>query len=180
MSVQSSCDLTIETLAEWPRPAGAPPADPRTPDATVRSVTFADLNALSPLFDEYRRFFMGTSDVHHSRRFLGQRLARADSRIFAAFQDGLAVGFVQAYPLFSALATERVWYLSDLYVASSHRRRGIGRQLAQACIDFSRETAARGVLFQVPSSEHHLARFYADLGFAKDGTFELYSCDIGS
>ena len=171
----------VERTTEWSFVSRLPGSDilPRGSPAalTVRSVTFADLGAVAPVFAEYRRVFLGESDLRRSRRFLSQRLARRDSVIFAVFEGKTALAFSQLFPLFSSLFVERQWLLSDLYVLQSHRRHGIGRGLAKACIQFAKQTDSRGILFQIPSSEKQLATFYSDLGFVRDSRYELYSCD---
>ena len=89
--------------------------------------------------------------------------------------DGAAiVGFLQLYPLFSSWYCKRQWFLSDLYVDEAARKRGVGSRLVRACIDFAERGGARAILVELPFSEPHLVRFYAEQGFAKDDVFELY------
>jgi GNAT superfamily N-acetyltransferase len=141
---------------------------------TVRTAALGDLDAIAPLFDAYRRFFTEKPDPENSRRFLGERLERRESVVLAAFEGGEAAGFLQLYPLFSSWYCQRQWFLSDLYVGERFRERGIGKRLVSACIDYAKRTGARAILVELPFSEPHLVRFYGDLGFAKDGVFDLY------
>jgi ribosomal protein S18 acetylase RimI-like enzyme len=141
---------------------------------TVRTATPADLDAVAPLFDAYRRFFTEKPDLPVSRAFLAERLERNESVVLAAFDGGEAAGFLQLYPLFSSWYCRRQWFLSDLYVAEAFRGRRIGRRLVEACIDFAGKTQARAVLVELPFSEPHLVKFYGELGFAKDAVFDLY------
>lgn len=151
-------------------------AHPRRMDAplTVRTAALEDLDAIAPLFDAYRTFFTQASDLGTSRRFLGERLERAESVVLAAYDGDTAAGFLQLYPLFSSWYAKRQWFLSDLYVAPAFRDRGIGKRLVAACIDFAKRTEARTILVELPYSEPHLMRFYGELGFGKDDVFELY------
>src|SRR6185312_10059999 len=140
----------------------------------VRTASLKDLEAIAPLFDAHRRFFTQKPDLETSRRFLGERLERSESVVLAAFDGSNAAGFLQLYPLFSSWYCKRQWFLSDLYVDERFRARGIGKRLVSACIDYAKRSGARAILVELPFSEPHLVRFYGELGFAKDGVFELY------
>lgn len=141
---------------------------------TVRTATLADLDAIAPLFDAYRRFFTEKPDLETSREFLGERLGRGESVVLAAFEHEEAAGFLQLYPLFSSWYCKRQWFLSDLYVDERFRERGIGKHLVAACIDYAKRSSARAVLVELPFSEPHLVEFYGKMGFAKDAVFDLY------
>jgi len=140
----------------------------------VRTASLKDLEAIAPLFDAYRRFFTQKPDLETSRRFLGERLERGESVVLAAFERDEAAGFLQLYPLFSSWYCKRQWFLSDLYVDERFRKRGIGKRLVSACIDYAKRSGARAILVELPFSEPHLVKFYGELGFAKDDVFELY------
>lgn len=141
---------------------------------TVRTATVADLDAIAPLFDAYRRFFTEKPDLETSRQFLGERLERGESVVLAAFDGPTAAGFLQLYPLFSSWYCKRQWFLSDLYIDEPFRERGIGRRLVSACVDYAKLDGARAILVELPFSEPHLVEFYCKLGFAKDAVFDLY------
>jgi hypothetical protein len=77
----------------------------------VRQATLDDLDLLVPLFDGYRQFYEQPSDPALARAFLGERLARGDSRLFLAEMNGEAVGFgsfpLLEHPSPAALAAQR-------------------------------------------------------------------------
>jgi GNAT superfamily N-acetyltransferase len=144
--------------------------------ASITRATAADVAAIAPLFDAYRAFFTGGNRLGESRSFLEERIARDESIVFLAreeSEDGEAVGFVQLYPLWSSWYCRRIWFLSDLYVTESARKRGIGRQLVERVIDYARETNAASVMVELPRREPHLEEFYRRLGFVRDAVFEL-------
>lgn len=141
---------------------------------TIRTAELDDLDAIAPLFDDYRLFFTKAPDLAVSRAFLAQRMERRESVVLAAFDGAAAAGFLQLYPLFSSWYARRQWFLSDLFVAPDFRTRGIGKRLVQAAIDFAKQTKARAILVELPHSEPHLVKFYSELGFAKDAVFDLY------
>ncbi len=141
---------------------------------SIRRAGAADVDAIAPLFDAYREFFTKRPDLGASRGFLAERLERDESVVFAAFEGGVAAGFLQLYPLFSSWYARRQWFLSDLYVEAALRARGIGRRLVEAAIAYADNTKARAILVELPFSQPHLTRFYSQLGFERDAVFELY------
>lgn len=141
---------------------------------TIRSAASGDVDAIAPLFDEYREFFTKKPDLAVSREFLAQRIQRGESVVLAAFEGGAAAGFLQLYPLFSSWYAKRQWFLSDLFVLPTFRERGIGKRLVETAIEYAEKTDARAILVELPFSEPHLTRFYVGLGFEKDAVFELY------
>src|SRR5579863_3196373 len=141
---------------------------------TVRTATLADVDAIAPLFDAYRRFFTEKPALEVSRRFLAERLERGEPVVLAAYEREEAAGFLQLYPLFSSWYCKRQWFLSDLYVDEGFRERGVGKHLVSACIDYAKRGGARAILVELPFSEPHLVQFYGALGFTKDNVFDLY------
>ncbi len=96
-----------------------------------------------------------------------------ESVIFVARDADGAVGFIQLYPLWSSWYCRRIWFLSDLYVKESARKRGIGARLVERVIEHARETNAVSVMVELPRREPHLEAFYHRLGFGRDEVFEL-------
>jgi GNAT superfamily N-acetyltransferase len=133
---------------------------------------------VAPLFDAYRAFFAGGSNLDESRRFLEQRVAAGDSVLFVARDNGNAVGFIHLYPLWSSWHCRRIWFLSDLYVSEGSRKHGAGRELVERVIAHARETDAASIMVELPRREPHLTEFYRKLGFDRDEVFELarYYC----
>ncbi len=132
------------------------------------------VDGLAPLFDLYRQFFTQKSDLDVSARFLHERVEKGESVVLAAYDGETPAGFLQLYPLYSSWYAQRQWFLSDLYVAEAFRERGIGKKLVEACAEFGKASGGRAILVEIPFSEPHLAKFYGELGFARDEVFELY------
>src|SRR5260221_11002327 len=88
---------------------------------TIVEATADDIERTAVLFDAYRQFYKQSSDVEAAQTFLMQRLEEKSSMIFLAYINDKAfmqaVGFIQLYPLFSALSLKPLWLLSDLFVA---------------------------------------------------------------
>ena len=146
--------------------------------AQTRGVCISQADAgrvydIAPLFDAYRSFFAGRSTLVESTRFLAERLVAGECVVFVADVDGTAAGFIQLYPLWSSWYCGRIWFLSDLYVAESARRLGIGAKLVEAVKRHAAATSASSVMVELPRREPHLKAFYARLGFSEDDVFEL-------
>lgn len=149
-------------------------------DYAIARAGLGDLDDVLPLFAAYRRFFAPEGDERASRPFLAQRFRAQDSVVFLARRSAGAAGFVALYPLWSSWYCRRVWFLSDLYVAESDRKLGMGRALVERALTHARETDAASVMVELPRREPHLAEFYGRLGFRPDPVFELARCALGA
>jgi hypothetical protein len=56
----------------------------------IRQAAIADLDALAPLFDAYRRFYRLPGDPNRAREFLRERFERSQSVVFLARRLTLA------------------------------------------------------------------------------------------
>lgn len=140
---------------------------------TIRHAIPADAGALAPLFDAYRAFF-ASSDPNGSQAFVAERLRLGDSVFIVSEEAGALTGFLQLYPLFSSWYAQKIWFLSDLYVEERARSNGTGKALVEAARDFAKATSSRSIMVEIPHTEPHLVRFYEELNFQKDKTFDLY------
>jgi ribosomal protein S18 acetylase RimI-like enzyme len=144
----------------------------------VRRATRADLDALAPLFDQYRQFYGQSSDIACARSFLLDRMRRHESVILlAANQQSAGVlpaGFVQLYPCFSSVSARRSWILNDLFVAPHARRQGVARLLMDAARRHAMRT--RGVWIELATGldNRDARRLYEALGYREDREFITY------
>lgn len=133
------------------------------------------LEALSVLFDQYRVFYQQTSNLDAARIFLRKRFDNCDSIIFAASEGDEIIGFTQLYPSFSSVSLKRVWILNDLFVAFSHRRKGVARLLMAAAKQYAMDTEAIRIILATQQSNHAAQVLYESLGYEKDEVFDHYS-----
>jgi len=146
---------------------------------TIRLVTTSDVAALAPLFDAYRVFYEQASDLTLAQRFLDERLRRGESTIFVAEEGSDAVGFTQLYPSFSSTRAARIYVLNDLYVAPSHRRRGVGRLLLERAAQFGREQGAVRLALTTMHTNLTAQRLYESVGWKLDEQFRTYTIQTG-
>ncbi|MEO0471424.1 MAG: GNAT family N-acetyltransferase [Bacteroidota bacterium] len=141
--------------------------------------TQSDLAQLTPLFDAYRVFYQQASDPIACQDFLLKRLARAESTIFLARNaEGQGVGFTQLYPSFSSVRMRRLWVLNDLFVHTSHRRRGVGKALLQRAADWAKETGASALMLETGVNNLPAQALYEALGWERNDGYYVYYLSV--
>lgn len=145
---------------------------------TVLRADARHLDALTDLFDGYRRFYRKPSDPDAARAFLSERLDRADSVIFLAELGGQPAGFTQLYPLFSSVRMRRVWLLNDLYVAPEARRRGVGEALLEAARSFAAGDGAVAIQLATELDNAGAQALYERLGYRRDTAFATHELTL--
>lgn len=141
----------------------------------VKIALSKDLADVANLFDYYRVFYKNSSDPEAARIFISERMRNNDSAIFIARSDsGEALGFTQLYPSFSSQSMQRMWILNDLYVAESHRQKGIANRLLEAARDFSERGSAKGLMLCTQVTNRTAQSLYLKFGFTKLNEFEWY------
>jgi ribosomal protein S18 acetylase RimI-like enzyme len=149
----------------------APPSGIRVVRATL-----ADVDRLVPLFGAYREFYHRPADPDGSRRFLSERLTRAESVVYLAEKESTVLGFTQLYPTFASLSMKPWWVLYDLYVIPSARRGGVASLLLDRAKQLARETGADGISLET-AVDNPAQKLYEAHGWKRDDGFlhyELY------
>jgi ribosomal protein S18 acetylase RimI-like enzyme len=141
--------------------------------------TIDDLDRVAPLFDAYRQFYGLPADLPLCRRFLGQRIARSQSVVFLAGENGAPPsGFTQLYPSFGSLSAAPLWILYDLYVAPDARRMGVGRRLMERARRHAQETGARSIVLSTATTNSGAQALYESLGYKLDSDFLTYELTL--
>jgi GNAT superfamily N-acetyltransferase len=140
----------------------------------TRPASLADLDALVPLFDGYRRFYGQASDPELARRFLDERLRLGDTVILLAEAEGTVVGFTHLFPIFSSTRCRRLWLLNDLFVEPAIRAHGAGRVLLAAARAHAEATGACGLELATAHSNLPAQRLYQAMGWTLDEEFRHY------
>lgn len=137
---------------------------------TTRRASLDDLDALAPLFADYRRFYEQPHDISIARDFLQQRLSRDESIVFLAELDGAPAGFTQLYPMFSSVRAQRTFILNDLFVADHARRHGVAQALLSAAADFGRDQGAIRLELETMPDNHAAQALYRREGWQPNDT----------
>lgn len=137
-----------------------------------------DYDALVALFDELDEFHrLARPDVFQrfdgparTRGQIDQWLAGPGSTVLVAEVDhevvGLAVLLTRPPPAFAGAVPLEVIELDNLVVHSGLRSQGIGRQMIEAIVDWSRGQGASHVGVAVHAFNRDARRFYETAGFA--------------
>lgn len=138
-----------------------------------------ELDATTPLFGAYRRFYGRTADPASERAFLAERAARGESVVFLAHNAaGTAVGFTQLYPSFSSNSMGRIFVLNDLYVAETARRLGAGRALLAAAAAHGREVGALRLGLSTAVDNLRAQALYESAGWKRDTVYFNYELSL--
>ena len=141
----------------------------------VSAVAVADLDALVPLFAGYLKFYQVPRPAADIHAFLLGRLQRGDAQLFIARDgQGVAQGFTQLYPLQSSLALAPAWLLSDLFVAPSARRQGVGEALMNAARAYAEAHGACGLQLETAKTNLAGQALYERLGYVRDELYLTY------
>ncbi len=120
-------------------------------------------------------FTGATPTCRLTRRFVQKRRAAETTRFFIAKDsDAEMVGFVHLLPSFDTLALLPMWILEDLFVASSHRRRGIASALLRYAENFARKTGAARLSLTTAITNEPAQRLYLSHGYQRDELFWMY------
>ncbi|WP_332454021.1 GNAT family N-acetyltransferase [Chryseobacterium aquaticum] len=131
----------------------------------TRKATIQDLSQLAELFDQYRVFYQKESDILSTENFLKERIEKQDSEIYVAESEGVLVGFVQLYPLFSSTRMKKYWLLNDLFVNENHRGKGFSKELIEAAKEVCKSSDACGILLETGKSNDIGNQLYPSCGF---------------
>ncbi len=138
-------------------------------DITTRRATVQDSEPVALLFDQYRQFYGQPSDTEAATGFINARLDQNDSTILVASAGDTQIGFTQLYPSFSSVSMAPIWILNDLFVAESHRRRGVGRALMNAAQEFATNDGAKRLCLATGEDNVSAQALYESQGWNPDG-----------
>ena len=144
----------------------------------IRQATLADIDALAPLFDAYRRFYEQPGDIALASDFLHERLERNESTILVAEDAGQLLGFCQLYPTWCSVAAARIFVLYDLFVDPDVRRGGVGRALMRAAQAFGRAAGAVRLDLTTARTNTRAQALYESEGWQRDDVFLTYNLSL--
>jgi ribosomal protein S18 acetylase RimI-like enzyme len=144
----------------------------------IRQATLADIDALAPLFDAYRRFYEQPGDIALASAFLHERLERNESTLLVAEADGQLLGFCQLYPTWCSVAAARIFVLYDLFVDPDVRRGGVGRALMRAAQAFGRAAGAVRLDLTTARTNTRAQALYESEGWQRDDVFLTYNLSL--
>lgn len=144
----------------------------------VRQAVLSDIETLVPLFDGYRQFYGRESDTRGAREFLLARFNHGESTLFIAHETGVAVGFAQLFPSFSSASLARTFILNDLFVSESSRKKGAGKLLINAAVEFAKSLGALRLTLATAADNERAQALYHSSGWKRDEQFNVYHYTI--
>lgn len=142
----------------------------------TRIATPADVAAVAPLFDAYRRFYDQPADPARASAYLHDRLERGESTIILAESEARDLaGFCQLYPTFCSVEAAPIFTLYDLFVRPEARRGGVGRMLLLAAERLAAERGMARMDLSTARTNHTAQALYESLGWERDDAFYNYS-----
>ena len=144
----------------------------------IEEAALEDVEAVAPLFDEYRKFYGQAADPAGARKFLRDRLVARQSKIFLAKRDPAVFGFVQLYPSFSSVSMKPLWILNDLFVLPSARKTGAATALIERARRLAAETGAEGLVLETAVDNLAAQKLYEKLGWKREVQFYRYNLDL--
>lgn len=123
------------------------------------------LDPLVPLYHAYRAFYGLKKDQIGVEHFLTARIRQADTILFAAYQEGQPVGFIQLFPSFSIYNLGRYYILNDLFVAEEARGNGVATKLIDTAKEFTKSQKGRGLMLETGQENLTAQKLYLKAGF---------------
>jgi GNAT superfamily N-acetyltransferase len=136
---------------------------------TIEAAVPKDADAIAALLDELDRYYGGTPDEPRE-----DRVRQINEALFGevpaghslVVRDGTSLAGFAAYSfVWPAAGTSRSLFLKELYVAESHRRRGIGTMMMQELFGLAGKHGCSRVEWHADDDNPDAVRFYASLGF---------------
>ena len=145
----------------------------------VRWANVSEIEKIVPLLDAYRQFYEKPSDAALSRAILSARMSGEQSKVVLATDEtGVALGFVQLYPLFSSLSMSleesSVWLLNDLFVSPQARGRGVGAALLKFAQDWSAAEGLGYLMLETAKTNATAQSLYESQGWQRDEMYYTY------
>ena len=140
----------------------------------IKKAGLKDLDTTAELFNLYRIFYRQTDDYEKCKNFIQERLNNEQSHIFVVYADDKAVGFVQLYKLYHYIKLQKQWLLSDLFVHTDYRGKGLSVALIDRAKQLCDETGACGLMLETEKTNDIGNTLYPRCGFEYDSNHNYY------
>jgi GNAT superfamily N-acetyltransferase len=131
-----------------------------------------DIEEALPLFAGYQRFYSAAPDDDRNRRFFRRFMEPSDDGLLLGAWDGdRLVGFACMYWTFSSTVADDIALLNDLFVADSHRGKGVGRALLEATVEATRARGLHHVEWLTATDNETAQRLYGRFGAVRSSWY---------
>jgi ribosomal protein S18 acetylase RimI-like enzyme len=153
-------------------------------EVSIQLASSRDIGEVVRLYNAYRAFYGEEPDEKRAFTFVRDRVAMASAQpagqfsvavYFLAWTDSAsgrkAVGFMHLIPSTNTLAMRPIWFLEDLYVDPSVRRKGIATSFLRYAEEFARSTGAERLTLATAHDNLAAQGLYRKLGYIREEHF---------
>ena len=151
---------------------------------SIQLASLRDISEVARLFNAYREFYGEAPNEMRALEFIRDRIALAAAQqpgqfsvaqYFLAWTDSIegrrAIGFMHLMPSTNTLAMRPIWFLEDLYVEPSARRRGVATAFLEHAEEFARGTGAERLTLATAQDNTAAQSIYRKLGYIREEHF---------
>jgi ribosomal protein S18 acetylase RimI-like enzyme len=148
---------------------------------SIQLASSRDISHVVHLFNAYRAFYGEAPDEARALTFIRDRIALASAQppgqfsvaqYFLAWIDSgegrQAIGFMHLMPSTNTLAMRPIWFLEDLYVEPSARRKGIATAFLKHAEEFAQKTGAERLTLATAHDNATAQSVYRKLGYVRE------------
>jgi ribosomal protein S18 acetylase RimI-like enzyme len=166
-------------------------------DVSIQPASLRDVSEVVRLYNAYREFYGQAPDEARASTFIRDRIALASeqpagqfsvAQYFLAWTDSSgeresgerksggrrAVGFMHLMPSTNTLAMRPIWFLEDLYVEPSARRRGVATAFLKHAEEFAQTTGAERLTLATAHDNLAAQSVYKKLGYVREEHFWVF------
>jgi len=151
---------------------------------SIQLASNRDIAEVVRLYIAYRVFYGEAPDEARALTFIRDRIALASAQppgqfsvaqYFLAWtnygEGRKAVGFMHLMPSTNTLAMRPIWFLEDLYVEPSVRRKGVATAFLEHAEEFARRTGAERLTLATAHDNAAAQGVYRKLGYVREEHF---------
>ena len=142
----------------------------------IKRADISNLSLAHSLFTAYRDFYHELP-TESSFDFLKQRIEKKEAIVLLALDETEkdALGFTLLYPSFDSLSLSKTYILHDLFVAPSHREKGVGHQLLEAARQYAKADGATSISLTTQITNQPAQQLYYSSGYLPVKNFLSFS-----
>lgn len=154
---------------------------------SIQMASARDVPEVARLFNAYRDFYGETPDESRALGFVRDRILLACAQPpgqfsvaqyflawMATSQGRSAVGFMHLIPSTNTLAMRPIWFLEDLYVDPSARRKGVATAFLRHAEEFARSTGAERLTLATAHDNVVAQSVYRSRGYIREEHFWIF------
>ncbi|MBD3627167.1 GNAT family N-acetyltransferase [Cyclobacterium sp.] len=127
---------------------------------TIKKLSHSDAGDFKTLIQNFKEVFeMGNFQLP-SLDYLKKILQKPGFMVFVAEWEGKIIGGLTAYTLDKYYSEKQQGYVYDLAVSVGHQRKGVGRKLMYAVLDFCKAAGYDEVFVQAETIDKYALDFY--------------------